>query len=51
MMNDYVVGMKVVVSIAVRVTERMNAVVDAVGGSPSPYSRAAARQMRERVEW
>ncbi len=34
-----------------RVTEKMNAVVDAVGASPSPFSRAAARRVLERVEW
>ena len=34
-----------------RVTERMNAVVDEVGASPDPFSRAAARRVLERVEW
>ena len=34
-----------------RVTERMNAVVDAVGESPDPFSHAAARRVFERVEW
>jgi metal-responsive CopG/Arc/MetJ family transcriptional regulator len=34
-----------------RVTEKMNAVVDAVGASSDPFSRAAARRVFERVEW
>jgi len=34
-----------------RVTEKMNAVVDAVGASPDPFSQAAARRVLERVEW
>ena len=34
-----------------RVTERMNAVVDAVGASPDPFRQAAARRVFERVEW
>jgi len=33
------------------VTETMNAVVDRVGASPDPFSRAAARRVLERVEW
>ena len=33
------------------VTEKMNAVVDAVGMAPDPFSRAAARHVLERVEW
>ena len=34
-----------------RVTERMNAAVDAVGASSDPFSRAASRRVFERVEW
>jgi len=34
-----------------RVTEAMDAVVDAVGGSADGFSRAAARRVFERVEW
>jgi metal-responsive CopG/Arc/MetJ family transcriptional regulator len=34
-----------------RVTEQMNAVVDAVGVPPDPFARAAARRVFERVEW
>ncbi|HVQ08444.1 MAG TPA: hypothetical protein VMS43_08405 [Allosphingosinicella sp.] len=34
-----------------RVTEKMNAVVDAVDASPDPFSKAAARRVFERVEW
>ncbi len=34
-----------------RVTEKMNAVIDAVGATSDTFSRAAARQLLERVEW
>jgi metal-responsive CopG/Arc/MetJ family transcriptional regulator len=34
-----------------RVTERMNAAVDAAGEAPDPFSRAAARRVFERAEW
>ena len=33
------------------VTEAMDAVVDAVGGGPDEFSRAAARRVLDRVEW
>ena len=34
-----------------RVTDAMNDVVDAVGGSPDEFADAAARRVLERVEW
>lgn len=34
-----------------RVTEKMNAVVDATAASSDPFSRAAARRVLEQVEW
>jgi metal-responsive CopG/Arc/MetJ family transcriptional regulator len=34
-----------------RVTEKMNAVVDAVGEKSDPFVREAARRAIERVEW
>jgi metal-responsive CopG/Arc/MetJ family transcriptional regulator len=34
-----------------RVTSSMNAVVDATGASPDPFSQAAARRVFQRVEW
>lgn len=34
-----------------RVTEEMNSVIDAVGESADPSSRAAARRVFERVQW
>ena len=34
-----------------RVTEKMNAVVDAVGTSADGFSKAAARRVFERVDW
>jgi hypothetical protein len=34
-----------------RVTEKMNAVVGAVGASADGFSRAAARRVFERVDW
>lgn len=33
------------------VTEKMNAIVDTVGASSDPFSRAAAHRVLERVEW
>jgi len=33
------------------VTEKINAVVDSAGTPSDPFSRAAARQVFERVEW
>lgn len=34
-----------------RVTDRMNAAVDAAGASSDPFGKAAARRVLERVEW
>jgi metal-responsive CopG/Arc/MetJ family transcriptional regulator len=34
-----------------RVTDSMNAVVDATGESSDPFGRAAARRVFERVQW
>jgi metal-responsive CopG/Arc/MetJ family transcriptional regulator len=34
-----------------RVTQAMNEVVDAVGGAPDEFARAAARRVLDRVEW
>ena len=34
-----------------RVTEAMNAVVDAVGGATDAFTRAAARRVFDHVEW
>lgn len=34
-----------------RVTEAMNAVMDAVGEEPDSFSKAAARRVLDRVEW
>lgn len=34
-----------------RVTEQMNAAVEAAGAAPDEFSRVAARRVFERVEW
>ena len=34
-----------------RVTDGMNAVLDAVGAQPDPVTAAAARQVLARIEW
>ena len=34
-----------------RVTEAMDAVIDAVGEEPDAFSKAAARRVLDRVEW
>jgi hypothetical protein len=53
--NPGVIGygdaMKQAAHIPAGVTERMNAVVAAIGTAPGPFSRAAAREVFQRVEW
>ena len=49
--DSLLIDMKASASMPKRVTERMNEVVDAVGASSDPFSRAAARRVLERVEW
>lgn len=34
-----------------RVTEAMDAVIDAVGAEPDAFTKAAARRVLDRVEW
>jgi hypothetical protein len=50
-MSAYIFSMKAAAPVPDRMTKRMNAVVDAVGGLSLPFSRAAARRVLERVEW